>query len=188
VNLIISHKLAPLRRLKLEVYARAYLEVIADELHWGNGANIRLLLRKFGFIARTGTEYTIIVNETIFDWVSEYRLRFITARIVTQFYLYDCFNDLLCITNYSNKQETILTMSRGYCYDFIKSFQIDCKKAYCDHDERFCGLKCKNLFARDCRTYSDAEVLTASNKFLERMKDLDVLEILCANEQYGQIM
>lgn len=152
-----------LRAQKLGQYAARYLEPALNQFPELKGP-VFLSLRNHGFIARTEPVYHIVVNGRMLDCGSEWRIRFCTAYLLMCFMQHKAGLALLphATEPFLHRQAMFFTLTRGFVYDFLKVFQSDCNRSFCDFGYVFAKTGCKKLFQKPCRLYRDSELQTLS--------------------------
>jgi len=146
------------RKRILAVYAERYIVPMFEQYPELIG-KIYLALRKEGFFAYPTPVYNIIVPANIFEYYDDLRLRFMTAHEMLHLVQ---FSYNIGVTDWNVKkierQATFMAFARGYAYDFVKAFPTHCHRQCCDMNYRFCYYKCKHIFTKSCKEYSDSEI------------------------------
>lgn len=155
----LHERMPKLRAQKLEQYAAQYLEPALKQFPELKEP-VFLSLRNYGFIGRTEPVYHIVVNEILLDSGSEWRIRFCTAYLMMYFIQHKAGIALLPHANdtFLHRQAMFFTLTRGFAYDFLKVFQSDCSKPFCDLGYSFAKAGCKRLFQKPCRLYRESEL------------------------------
>lgn len=109
--------------------------------------------------------YHIVVNERMLNGASsQWRIRFCTASLLMYFVQDRAGLSLLphATNTFLNRQAVFFSLTRGFAYDFLKVFQADCNRSFCDFQYSFAKIGCKELFQKPCKLYRDSELKALS--------------------------
>lgn len=169
---------------KIINYAEQYLEPILlsfPELK----EKIFLLLRKHGWFAKYKPVMQIVIREEALK-LSYWRIRSTTAHELLHLVQY--INGIGIEENTNNlqleRQATFLTFSRGFSYDYIKSFPSECNKKTCDHKFKYAYFCCDKIFKECCKRYTENEMQVLSDKLTELSSSYSIYD----NPDYNKII
>jgi len=172
------------KAIKITEYAKQYLEPILKQFPEIKD-KVYLLLRKNGWFANYEPVMQIVIREEALA-LSEWRIRSTTAHELL--HLVQFINGIGIDKSIKNgqieKQATFLTFSRGFSYDYLKSFSVECNKDSCDHKFTYAYFCCDKIFKGCCKEYTEESILILA----EKLKRLASNYNLHDNPDYNKIM
>lgn len=172
------------REIKITKYAEQYLEPILKQFPEIK-EKVHLSLRKYGWFAKYEPVMQIIIREEALA-LSEYRIKLTTAHELLHLvqFINGIGNDKGGNNKQIERQATFLTFSRGFSYDFLKSFPAECNREICDHKFKFAYFCCDKIFKGCCKKYIEEDFTTLAVK----IKKLALNYGLQDNPDYNKIM
>ena len=143
--------------------------------------SVTINLRQYGFVARFQPSYTMVVSRPTLETKTASRITYLTAITLGMFELYP-FLFLISPNRFKEadlqKASAVLSFSRGFAPDYLRTCKQECDRLVCDYRYRFCGIWCSAFFREPCKLMDDDELQNQAAVLENKAKQVDCLDIL----------
>lgn len=181
---IVSKRIKKEKSERINKFVEEYFAPAIKQFPELEGRKIQVWLRKHGWFADYDPNLQITIREESLSF-AECRIKSTTAHELM--HLAQFVNEIGKDNTNSiqdERQATFLTFSRGFAYDFLKSFSVACDRDSCDHKFKCLYFCCDKIFKDCCKKYSEDELLALA----EKLRDLSSNYSLWDNPDYNKIV